>query len=262
MLKKSVSLVSVLLLAIVAVVGQTSIAKADDNLNCQDYSLPVTLSAIDPTVYHISGQFCAQGSAQGKTVQILVHRFTYDHNYWDFPMQPGIYSYVRHATGVGYATFNYDRPGVGQSDHPLSTNVSVDSNAFVLRQLVQGLRSGSIAGQSFSKVVTVGHSEGSGIALIEASRYADVDGIILSDFLHTFSATGAGAFFAALYPASLDPKFTQANLDPGYLTTMPGTRGPVFYNTAVADPNGIALDGTLKQTGTATESATTLETIV
>lgn len=261
MLKRGLSVLSVLLLAFVSVVGQSSTAKADDGIVCQNYTIPVTLSAVDPTVYHVSGQLCGAGSLQGKTVQLLVHGFTYDHNYWDFPLQPGVYSYVRHAVDEGYATFNYDRIGSGLSDHPLSTNVSIDTGVYVLRQLVQGLRTGSIAGQSFGKVITVGHSAGSGIALLEASQYADVDGVILSAFLHQFNVADT-AFFTSMYPANQDPKFTQANLDSGYLTTQPGTRGLLFYNTAVADPAVVAADELLKQTGTSTEEATSQETTV
>jgi pimeloyl-ACP methyl ester carboxylesterase len=57
------------------------------------------------------------------------------------------------------------------------------------------------------------------------------------------------------YPAFLDPKFASAGLDPGYLTTMPGTKGDVFYYTPNADPSVIALDEELKDTFTTTELA-------
>ena len=70
----------------------------------------------------------------------------------------------------------------------------------------------------------VGHSLGSGIATVEAATFNDVDGLILTGFLHTF-APAIGAVPAALYPARDDPRFAGRNLPVDYLTTQPGTRG-------------------------------------
>jgi len=40
----------------------------------------------------------------------------------------------------------------------------------------------------------------------------------------------------ALYPAIKDPKFAASGLDPGYLTTVPGTRAKLFYSEPDFDP--------------------------
>src|SRR5947209_2876752 len=56
---------------------------------CDSHVLPVMLSALDPTVYHIASWLCYQGSlSQHHSVQVLVHGATYGHSYWDFTDQP------------------------------------------------------------------------------------------------------------------------------------------------------------------------------
>jgi pimeloyl-ACP methyl ester carboxylesterase len=231
--------------------------RAHSSVNCKQYTIPVTLSSSDPTVYHVVGFLCSQGSLRGKTVQFLLHALTYDHNYWDFPLKPGKYSYVRKATDEGYATFNIDRIGIGLSDHPDDTLVTLESNAFVTHQIVQDLRKGIIGDTKFTKIILVGFSIGSNISLLEQSTYGDADGLILSAFSHqfnfTFYATVQDDFFN---PVSQDPKFANSGYSSGYYTTVPGTRGKLFYNLPDADPAVIALDETLKQTLTIEENNT------
>jgi pimeloyl-ACP methyl ester carboxylesterase len=229
----------------------TPAAAANDDNQCQDETIPVTLTA-DPTIYHLYGQLCWQGTLAGKTVQLLTSGITYDHTYWDFPLQPQHYSYIRSAVDAGYATLNIDRLGVGQSDHPPADALTVPAEAGVNHQIIQFLRHGDIAGTSFAKIVAVGHSLGSGISVYEASTYADVDGVIVSGLLHALNPDSFSGFFAIIYPASEDPKFATAGLPPGYVTTRPGGRA-FFYNTAYADPAVIARDEQLKQTGTSGE---------
>jgi pimeloyl-ACP methyl ester carboxylesterase len=225
------------------------------SLTCQQQRVAVTLSAANATVYHIAGWLCWQGSLQGKTVQFLEHGATYDHNYWDWPLQPGKYSYVQQETSLGFAIFNIDRLGIGQSDHPDSALVTQQSEAFVAHQIIQDLRQGYVHGTVFSKVVSVGHSLGSFIALLEASTHHDVSGLVLTGFMHALNPDLQAPFGAALYPAQQDPKFMSSGLPAGYLTTRPGTRGPLFYNAATADSKVSALDEQLKQTLTSGEAA-------
>ncbi len=223
---------------------------ADDQLSCKQVSVPVHLSATDSTEYHIAGSLCSRGSLVGKTVQILVHGATYDHNYWDFPYESDTYSYVQKATSAGFATLNIDRIGIGQSSHPDPNLVTTEANAYVLHQLVQGLRNGTIGKTSFHKVILVGHSLGSGASMLEASTYQDVNGVIVTGLLHQVAPETNTVFMASLYPANLDPKFSSAGLPDGYLTTLPDSRAKSFYNTSFADPKVIALDEQLKQTFT------------
>jgi len=227
-----------------------------DAPQCQQQTVSVTLSALSQTQYHVVTWLCWRGSLAGKTVQVLVSGYTYDHNYWDFPYQTPAYSYVESATNAGYATLNLDRLGVGLSDHPAAALITLPSHAYVIHQLVQSLRAGAFQGTPFAKVVLVGHSLGTLISWTEASTYADVDGVIASGWLHVVNPTGVTTLTAASYPAALDPKFAGSGLSIGYLTTTPGTRGSIFYSQSDADSGVIALDETLKQTGTDGELAT------
>ena len=213
--------------------------------------MPVHLSPADPVEYQLVGWACWQGSSAGKPVQVLVSGFTYDHAYWDFPFQPQRYSYVWSATNAGYVTFNLDRLGSGLSGYPPSALLTASAHVYVLHQVLGAVR----AWYPGSKLVTVGHSAGSAVALQEAADYADVDGLVLTGLLHAPDPPGA-TVFASFYPAALDPKFAAAGLDPSYLTTRPGTRGADFYNLAVADPLVVATDELLKSTGSASELGT------
>jgi hypothetical protein len=135
---------------------------------------------------------------------------------------------------------------VGLSSHPPAAEVTGESQAFVHHQIVQALRAGTIGGTTFTKVIGVGHSEGTTLLWLQAATYHDIDGVIATGFLHG-PAPATSGLFASFYPAQLDPKFVNAGLPLGYITTMPGTRAAYFYNTAVADPTIIALDEFLKQ---------------
>jgi pimeloyl-ACP methyl ester carboxylesterase len=180
---------------------------------------------------------------------------TYDRYYWNPPGQPAKYSYVRAANSAGYATLDIDPLGTGTSSHPLSALVTVPTTAHTVHQVIQAARHGSL-GRAFSRVILVGHSMGTAVAWNEVANYHDVDALIASDNVHIPSAVGAVNGAITLYPAFLDPKFAKAGLDPGYLTTRPGTRSSAFYNVANADPTVIADDEALKQTVTATFMAT------
>src|SRR5215470_14436202 len=90
-------------------------AKGDQALRCEEVLFPVALAPGQPTEFTVVGQLCARGPIHGKTIQVLVHGATYDHNIWDWPFQPERYSYVQAVTAAGYATLNMDRLGHGRS---------------------------------------------------------------------------------------------------------------------------------------------------
>ena len=222
---------------------------------CDPISISVTLSPSDSTRYNVSAWVCGPHGPRAPVAQLLLHGSTYSHLYWDFPSPAS--SYVAAASAAGFVTVNLDRIGIGQSDHPPADQVTVESNAFVTHQIVTALRSGSLApgGQAFvaDRVVLVGHSLGSDIAAVEAAVYGDVDGVVVSGFLHN-SGPGIAAFSASFYPAFLDPETSTA--PPNYFTTIPGTRAASFYTLANADPQVIATDEATKQTVTSGEFAT------
>jgi len=89
----------------------------------------------------------------------------------------------------------------------------------------------------------VGHSPGSGVAALEAATYHDGDGVILTGATHLPSAPVVAATLTIyLHLVTLDPQLRKNGSDPGYLTTRPGQREPLFYVTRNADPQVIATD--------------------
>ena len=222
---------------------------------CAAYTLPVRIADPGPASQTMWGQLCYRGSREPATVQLLVHGATYSHLYWNFPYGNGYYSYVDAATAAGYATFDVDRIGAGNSSHPPSAALTVDAAAAALHDAVTALRTGAVDGHPFRRVVIVGHSLGSTEAWIEAARYQDVAAVIVTGVLHALSPAGLGALEADLYPAANDPKFAGSGLDSGYLTTVPGSRESLFYDPATTNPAVVAADEATKDTTTATELA-------
>lgn len=248
---------AVLLCALaVAVLLPSAVRAEEGGFRCEELSLPVSLSPGATAVYEVFGVLCARGAIEHKTVQVTLHGITYSHLYWDFPFQPETYSYVRRATAAGYAVLNLDRIGIGQSDRPPAADVSIPSNGYVVHQIVQALRGGDLVVASFGRiqadrVVLVGHSLGSVIAIQESATFGDVDGVVLTGLSHTVTPA-LGQILGALYPASLDPRFAGQSVPDGYLTTLPGFRG-VFYYPPSADPLVIAIDEQTKETCTLAE---------
>ncbi|KAL8702627.1 MAG: hypothetical protein Q9201_004205 [Fulgogasparrea decipioides] len=140
--------------------------------------------------YGIAGNLCvpADSAKAGavKTVEILTHGVGLEKSYWD--IAPG-YSYVDAAAVAGYATFAYDRLGVGQSDHP---DPIQDVQAFLEVEILHGLaqlfRTKTIGGYGFTKIVGVGHSFGSIVQVGVNSKYPkDFDGVVLTGFTNTLA---------------------------------------------------------------------------
>ena len=113
------------------------------------------------------------------TVQFLTHGDTLYSGYWD--IAPG-YSYVDAAAQAGYATFSYDKIGVGKSDHPDPIQVVQGPlQVEIAHALVQLLRSAQIGNRKFKKVIGVGHSAGSTITVAVSAKYPkDFDAVIIS----------------------------------------------------------------------------------
>ena len=248
--------IAALLAASTGAAGAATAGPQTASQPCQQVQIPVSLSQGSPADQTIVGQLChpnGQNAIAG-AIQVLVSGATYGSWYWDVPYQPSRYSYVQAANQAGFATFNFDRIGIGQSSHPASTSVTLQSNAYVVHQLIQDLRAGTIDGNQYDKVVMVAHSLGSLIAWTEAGTYHDVNGVVVSGILHAFYLPGMVNFISTLYPAALDPKFLGKIIDPGYLTMRPGTRESVFYYPPDTDPAVVQLDEQAKQTATITEA--------
>ena len=95
-------------------------------------------------------------AAAVRTVQVLTHGITLDSSYWDTAPR---YSYVDAAAEAGYATFSYDRLGIGHSDHPDPLQVvQAPLQVEILHSLISKLRVANIGGHRFERIVGVGLS--------------------------------------------------------------------------------------------------------
>jgi len=222
---------------------------------CSDVYLPVSMAAGAPKTELLYGQLCHPSSGPSRTLQVLLHSYTYTHDYWSAPIG-ALYDYVAVATSAGYSTFAVDRLGsIGRSSRPLSGTVTIFSNAVNLHDVVQAARSAMLPGGPYDKVVTVGHSLGSMTAWTEAHLFNDVDGIISTGAAHPLGNTQG--MTANTVPALTDARLASyVGVDAGYTTTAPGSRGPLFYRLENADPAVIAYDEATKGVGTATELGT------
>jgi pimeloyl-ACP methyl ester carboxylesterase len=220
----------------------------DDGVQCRTFAaIPVALGPDEPSSETVSGELCARKKdlVAGATVQLLVHGATYNRDYWDFGVVDGIrYSYARDVAARGFPTFAMDEIGSGNSSRPPSARITIQAAAFAAHQMIQALRQGDLGDVPFVKVITVGHSLGSVVVWEEAILYGDADGVIVTGAAHAL--TTAFLNLNPFLPASSDPRFSDQDLDPGYLTTVPGIRAAAFYHPPDADPAVIARDEQLK----------------
>ncbi|SDG74652.1 Pimeloyl-ACP methyl ester carboxylesterase [Lentzea fradiae] len=213
---------------------------------CEDVHTPVRFGLIQQTMY---GRLCVPRGAT--TVQVLVPGGTYTSGYWDIPGEGERRSVTRSMNSAGIATMAVDRIGSGKSTKPLSILVDVPNQAQAVHQVVQNLR------PRFAKVLVGGHSIGSAIAMVEAARYRDVDGVLVTGMTHQWDYLRAVPALTNLIPALLDPKLSLRGLDVGYLTTAPGTRYTMFHAPGPNLAEVISLDEATKDVVSAGEFVTT-----
>jgi pimeloyl-ACP methyl ester carboxylesterase len=247
--RAAVKRIGIALVGLAALPQCWSTAAAVAAPGCASERLPVTIETMPGKTLTVAGTLCGTDAKSKRIVLITSHGATYNHLYWDWPQKPDVYSLVTHLP-ASVSVLNIDLLGSGDSSHPPSTSLTLAAQASAMHQLVRHMRA-----RGFEKVVLLGHSSGSGVITQEASTYHDVDGLIVTGFLHRF-APRALAVPLSLYPAVLDPAFAGKGLDAGYLTTRPGTRSnPGFYDTRVADPRVIAYDDAHKDTVAAAHAA-------
>lgn len=171
-------------------------------------------------------------------VQLLTHGIGFDRHYWDFG--PG-YSYVDVAAENGYASFFYDRLGVGKSNKSDPLNVvQAPMEVEIARELGIMLRNGSFAQTNFSSVIGVGHSFGSIISQAVTSMYPAVfDAAILTGF--SLNQTAVPAFISAanLQIASQNSpyRFSDPAINAGYLVTATAIGNQIqFFRAPNFDP--------------------------
>jgi pimeloyl-ACP methyl ester carboxylesterase len=199
------------------------------------------LSVQAPGEYTVAGTLCRRHRGTKRILLITSHGATYNRLYWDWPQNRDVYSFRKNVVTRRVSVLNLDLLGSGGSTHPFSGYLTHEAQASMLHQVVGAMRA-----REFKKIILIGHSSGSGTATLEAATYHDVDGLIVTGMLHAGPSSALGLLSSlplSLYPAALDPAFAGMDLDAGYETTRPGTRGqPALYNTEVADPAVIAYD--------------------
>jgi predicted dienelactone hydrolase len=94
------------------------------------------------------------------------------------------------------------------------------AHAWILHQLITKLRQGSLSGPAArvraAKVVTVPHSYGGIVAEAEASKYYDVDAMIVTGLTHYLRYDDVATKLSiSLIPAGLDKRFRKLLLNPG-----------------------------------------------
>ncbi|MEM8856913.1 MAG: alpha/beta hydrolase [Chloroflexota bacterium] len=214
-------------------------------VTCEDRTIPVKLSPVGWFNYDIVGELCWQGELSGKTLLYLNSGLGYGPIYWDFPYQSENYSFVQAAVAEDYATFNYYRMGIGESDHPLGFRLSADVHAYIASQIIPLLKTDADLGS----VVTIGHSFGSAISVAIAYNYPEaVDGVIVTGFIHNVNPAYTDESRETSQVAAIDPHFAGSIFDLTYFTSAPETRGRTFYASSNSDPNVYAIDEANKQT--------------
>ena len=223
---------------------------------CSDVIIPVSLIVGAPKTYSMYGRLCQPSTGPSKTIQILLHGYTYDHTYWDVPGFGGKYDFSGVQNAAGYTTLAVDRLGsAGKSSLPPSALINLITDGNSIHDVVQAARAGGVSGGPYSKVLLVGHSFGTAIAWQEDASFNDVDGIIASDLGHYLgNIQGLGT---STIPALLDPRLQKyVGLDAGYVTTTPGSRNELFYKDSDTDPAMLTYDEATKGIGSATELGT------
>jgi len=170
--------------------------------------------------YTIYGKLCVPCNASItktiETIQFLTHGDTLDSTYWD--IAPG-YSYIDAAVAAGYATFSYDRIGVGRSQHPDPLQVVQGPlQVEIAHALVMKIRNLQIGPYSFKRVVGVGHSAGSTVTQGVTTKYPqDFDAVILTGTSTSASFVGTAVASFDLTIAKNDASGKFADLPNGYL---------------------------------------------
>ncbi|MGI9291154.1 MAG: alpha/beta fold hydrolase [Gammaproteobacteria bacterium] len=216
-----------------------------DDVTCEEKRISVKLSEDGWREFDLVGQLCWPGELKDQTLQVLVSGAGYGYVYWDFPYQPDTYSYARAALRAGDAVFNFDRLGMGLSDHPFGIALDVDTQAYVLHQALDVLASE----HEFEATVMLGHSFGSTISLAHSLRWPEQsDGIVLTGFIHNFNPAFGAAMGQSIGFAAFSGPLSGSLVDPTYTISKPDSRNDVFYTTDNTDPEVMVTDNDTRET--------------
>ncbi|WP_267682848.1 alpha/beta hydrolase [Nannocystis sp. SCPEA4] len=196
----------------------------------------VTLS--DDQDYTVAGHLSMKlggqcGLLHGRTLQVLLHGGTYDHEYWDAPQINGEhYSYADYMTDRCYAVLALDMLGAGASSAPPGDLADLAQSASALDQVL-GQVSGacSLWDLVFDKIVLVGHSMGTITSVYTLGNYGPVaDALVATGWAHA----------PRIIP--IDPAAFAEPLQQPYVAIPPPVRELLFYYPPTSDPDVVAYD--------------------
>lgn len=188
---------------------------------------PVELS--DGQTHLIAGYLYYLGSPKSRILQVAVHGGTHYHLYWDIPAFNGIsYSYARHMAQRGYTVLAIDQLGTGASSQPDGDFVTLDETASALHQVLVSLRTrDNPIAHAFSRIVLVGHSNGSLTSIYATGTYHDADALVTTAWEHP------------PHPLPFNPEDILALVTEPYIppkTFTKAFRTATFYHVPSTDP--------------------------
>lgn len=226
---------------------------------CRPVSFQMGPASGQAAGWRVSGDLYLPRGRVPDTIQVLLPGLTYDRRYWT---APGANNYAHHMACAGYAVLAFDRVGTGLSSRPPADQVTLDNHVAVLHEMIGMLRAGEIGCQAFGRVVAVGHSFGSGIAIVEAARHNDIDALIVSGMLHATTSLYEEVidFF---HPAAEDPVLgptAPPKWPEWYMTQRPGYRAKMLEYADNIDPRLSEYNELIKSTATIGEGLSLPET--
>jgi hypothetical protein len=136
----------------------------------------------DGRTYTVRGTLIgpADALAAGTThrINVLVHDITTGGWFWRMPGHPDL-DYAGRLADEGEVSLVIDRLGYDSSPVARGMSPCLGSQADALHQVIQQVRAGTAAIPEPDDVIVHGHSVGAAIAQAEASKWKDVDGLVL-----------------------------------------------------------------------------------
>lgn len=226
----AIKFVAAVVLLLTLTAAALAVESSAGGIKVDHVRLPVTLS--NGNTYEVAGYLYYQGSNRNRTVLLALHGGNYNHRYWDVPEINGReYSFARYMAARKYAVLAIDQLGTGASAKPDGDLLTLDNTASAIHQIIGQLRSGAgDIGQSFERVVLVGHSLGSINALYEQGTYHDADAVVVTGLGHE--------------PHELPIPFPVIGemLQHKYFPFPDELRAGLFYYAPGADPEVMAYD--------------------
>lgn len=202
----------------------------------QRIEFPVTLS--DDHKYTVVGYLSTQagggrGPLKSRTLQVVVHGGTYDHEYWDASTLHGVdYSYARHMAERGYAVLALDMLGTGESSQPPGDFVNLAESSGAIAQILAQVREpGHPCAHTFDKVALIGHSIGTITSIYSLGRHGPlVDALVATGWAHV----------PRVIP--VDPSAFEQPLQRASVVFPADFRTRLFYHLPTTDPAIIQYD--------------------